>query len=1044
MNKYVKYALIAVAGVVLVVVALVAVVAATFNPNDYKPMIVKLVQDKKQRTLNIEGDIKLAFWPKIGADLGRISISEHKSDKQFASVNGLKVSLALLPLLAKQLVVDTVYVDGAQANIVRNEDGSFNFDDLLSKEEEEPSEQIKFDVEGIVISDSAVSFKDLQAKAEYSISKFNLKTGEVALAKPFDLSTDFSVAASQPKVLADVKLKGNFMADPEQQHFVVQGLDALVTGAVDDIQDLQVKLSGNVDAKPQELEFIVDRIQLAVAGKRDGASIKADLDAPQLVMRKDQLLGKEATLNLSQQKDKQSVTAKVVLADIAGTPAQFTSGGIRAEVNAVQGEDTVQAKLTLADVKGTQTTLQSSGVNGEFTAKQGARNVAGKFSAPFNGNLEQLVFDIPKLAGTLNIKDPALPKGALAGDFAVKLHADVKQQRADTQFTLNVDSTRLQGDVDVAGFATPAIKFNLNADKLDLNALLGKPSKTAAAAPAKDSGPAKAPDLSALSQLQLDGKVNMGSILYDQYRISNLALTVKADGSKLSINPISLKLDDSQIKGMLAISQFAKPLYTFDIEIDKIDANRYVSAAPAAGESKPAAKTAGDDKPLDLSALKALNANGSLRIGSLKYGEIQSSNIRIDLKADGEKLSLNPLAAKVDDSQINANLGITRYANPVFNFNVNIDKLDADRYITKDSSAPAKTAKPAAKTAEDTPIDLSALKKFNASGEANIGALKLANVKTSNVKVGLNAADGVVNVSPFAANLYQGSMAGNLKVDARSTPVISFKQDMQGITIGPLLADAINNDMLDGKGNLKLDVSTQGASVNALKQALNGTAALNLADGAVKGIDIAGTLRGVKNKLNVLKGQDTLGADQSKKTDFSEMKASFNIKNGVAHNDDLSMKAPLFRITGAGDIDIGKETINYLAKPTVVSSLKGQGGDDLAALNGLTIPVKLTGTFSAPKYGMDFAAVGSAFAKSQLIDKVGGDKAEAVKGLLGGSKEDALKSLIGGKKAAPAPAPAGTESGAPAPTEAAPAEPAPAPATPEDQVKKKLNNILGF
>jgi len=305
-------------------------------------------------------------------------------------------------------------------------------------------------------------------------------------------------------------------------------------------------------------------------------------------------------------------------------------------------------------------------------------------------------------------------------------------------------------------------------------------------------------------------------------------------------------------------------------------------------------------------------------------------------------------------------------------------------------------------------------------------------VKSTNVRIKLQADDGVAQLAPFSANLYEGSMNGTLKVDARATPSIAFKQDMRNIAIGPLLVDAINNDMLTGRGTLNLDVTTQGATVGALKKALGGTAAVNLADGAVKGIDIAGTLRGVKDKINVLKSQQTtVAGDKSKKTDFSEMVASFTIKNGVAHNEDLSMKAPLFRITGNGDIDIADETINYTAKPTVVNSLKGQGGAGLDELSGLTIPVKLTGTFSKPSYAIDLAGLAASLAQKKLLDSVGGSKGEAVKGLLGGNKEEALKSLLGGNKKDPA---------------ADPATPASEkkPESSEDKAKKKLNKLLGL
>ena len=108
MNKYIKYALYGVGGFVLLIALIAAYFAATFNPNDYKDDVIKLVQDKKQRTLTINGDISLSFWPKIGANLGKVAISEHQSNTEFASVNSVKVALEVMPLLKKQLVVDTV------------------------------------------------------------------------------------------------------------------------------------------------------------------------------------------------------------------------------------------------------------------------------------------------------------------------------------------------------------------------------------------------------------------------------------------------------------------------------------------------------------------------------------------------------------------------------------------------------------------------------------------------------------------------------------------------------------------------------------------------------------------------------------------------------------------------------------------------------------------------------------------------------------------------------------------------------------------------
>src|SRR5204863_2726668 len=111
-------------------------------------------------------------------------------------------------------------------------------------------------------------------------------------------------------------------------------------------------------------------------------------------------------------------------------------------------------------------------------------------------------------------------------------------------------------------------------------------------------------------------------------------------------------------------------------------------------------------------------------------------------------------------------------------------------------------------------------------------------------------------------------------------------------------------------------------------------------------------------------------ARQTQQTDFSEMTATFAIKNGVAHNEDLEAKSPLFRISGKGDIDIGNSTIDYVTRATVVASTKGQGGADVNELSGLTVPVRLHGRFDAMAYDVDYSGAATEFAKSKAGEKI--------------------------------------------------------------------------
>jgi AsmA protein len=100
------------------------------------------------------------------------------------------------------------------------------------------------------------------------------------------------------------------------------------------------------------------------------------------------------------------------------------------------------------------------------------------------------------------------------------------------------------------------------------------------------------------------------------------------------------------------------------------------------------------------------------------------------------------------------------------------------------------------------------------------------------------------------------------------------------------------------------------------------------------------------------------------------MTASFTIKNGVAHNEDLEVKSPLVRITGRGDIDIGNSRIDYVTKAAVVATTQGQGGADLAELKGLSVPVHLSGPFDNLSYKVNYGAVAADLARSRAGEKL--------------------------------------------------------------------------
>jgi AsmA protein len=584
MNKPLKYTLLGLGGLVVIAVAGAAVFALTFDPNRYKADIERLAKEKTGRTLAIKGDIKMAFWPSLGADIGGVSLTEKGSDQQFVSFDDAHASVKLMPLLRGEYIIDSVRLSGVKARIVKGKDGRYNFSDLMEGSEKEPQakkapqpsqggQPVVFDISSVSVEKASVLYIDQLAGQEYAIEDFKLKTGRIA-------------------------------------------------------QDAEGKL------------------ELAMVAKRKAPALEVKLSAH------------------------------------------------------------------------------------------------GKYQ---------------------------LKGGVLSGD-------------------------------------------------------------------------------------------------------------------------VTAKLDESTIKAKFTA---AEP-YNFEASIDKLNLDRYLGAP---------------DKP---------------------------------------QAASKPAAAEQKEKQ--------------------------------------------AARQEDTPVDLSALKGINAAGKLQVGELQVHGMKLAEVNAQLKAENGRVAVAPHSAKLYEGEMAGEVHVDANRNQ-IALKEQLKGIAVGPLLRDFAEQDKLEGKGDITLDVTAAGASVNAMKRSLAGTAKVQLRDGAIKGINLAEIIQKGRNLLgspSAAAGQSA--NDTSRRTDFSELSASFAIKNGVARNEDLDAKAPLFRLGGKGDINIPAASLDYVAKASVVATSKGQGGAERDRLAGLTVPVHLSGPFDDLKYDVDYRAMAGDAVKSEVGQKLKDRVGEQLKDE---KIRDKLKGLLG-------------------------------------------------
>ena len=93
---------------------------------------------------------------------------------------------------------------------------------------------------------------------------------------------------------------------------------------------------------------------------------------------------------------------------------------------------------------------------------------------------------------------------------------------------------------------------------------------------------------------------------------------VAADLAKQTLAAdLHTRFDESSVKAKLGLVKFSPPAYTFDVDIDRLNLDRYMpkEEARSAAKAEPAKPGAQQETPVDLSALKGLNANGRMQIG---------------------------------------------------------------------------------------------------------------------------------------------------------------------------------------------------------------------------------------------------------------------------------------------------------------------------------------------------------------------------------------------------------------------------------------------
>ncbi|WP_025041443.1 AsmA family protein [Nitrosospira briensis] len=448
MNRYPRYALIIfVAALTILLPGLAIYIAATFDPNAYKPQIIQLVKEKKQRELKLDGDIKLTFFPRLGAEINGLSLSEYQSNVEFASAENILVSLAFLPLLRKQLELDEITITGLKANLIRFTDGHTNIDDLFVKSEK--PEQFKFNIGHVLAEKSTLVFRDEASQKQYIFDDLNLKADQINTASSSmddvirsKLELAFRMnQPEQPEIDLATQLTFDLTLDAEKQYYAVSGLNLEGTGTISGINHLVISSTGDLSARfaagVATGEFIVSGLTLGIAGTGGGNNFDIKFDAPRL-----------------------SLNGEKVASDRIIAVLKIISAGGNTNGN-----------FSLSGLNGTISDFKSSVLTVEMESQINERVVKAMLASPLAGSTTAQQLALSDLAITIDAGSAGIADG-LHGNLKGSASLDGLAQNVQVQFNGKLGDSDIKGNLEASSLTQPVLNFLVDIGQLDLDRFL--------------------------------------------------------------------------------------------------------------------------------------------------------------------------------------------------------------------------------------------------------------------------------------------------------------------------------------------------------------------------------------------------------------------------------------------------------------------------------------------------------------------------------------------------------------------------------------------
>jgi uncharacterized protein involved in outer membrane biogenesis len=774
--------------VVALVVVAALLIAAFFDPNDYKDVVTDAFAARTGRSLAIERDLELSFFPWLAVETGGITVGnapgfgDGSEPAPFATIERAAGRVKLLPLIGGRVEIGTVELDGLRLNLARDAQLRGNWQDLVDAAAPRSDDAAigpvepggvtaeSIGLEGIRIRKSTVLWHENTSELRYTVDNVDLATGKIGSRSPVDLELALTFRNELTAATADLRSSAT----------VLLAADGAVTAS--DF-DAAVRSPGAAGTPPRELEL------------------------------------RAATL--AYRPEGQTLAVEGLTTQAAGVHAAWTLSG-----KTLIDDPTIEGSVNVVGAPLAGVFDELGWQPPEGVAKSDLGDLT--MSASFGFRSEPREIRVTKLAAKL-LGLELSGEGTLTGD---ELKGKVAiPEFAPTPAVRSFLRTVVPPRVDVGALDKLALTTNF-----DSNVATGRAALTSLEA--RVFGATISGHLEALPGER--GNSFRGSVTTSRFPPDSFAKAFAAmlpqtiDVKELGTMRVTAKFALDGAADTLAIEPFEAEL--FGLTASGEVAGRGVSKTPTwTGRAHVA-----QFSPQDLIRRFGLPPQPTSDPKALTRATIDTR-----FAVDEQQARFSDLVLKLDESEITGDFAVVGRDKPAYRFALAIDGVDADRYLPPN----AREAKEGEATAGD--IKLPEHNTMQLDGTMRIADLRLAGLQFNDVSSRILIGNGDAKLEGAHARLYGGTFDGNFLVRAAGdTPGLALDGKATGLQLQPLIQALTGEPAnLSGTGSFELDLAGRGRTVIENVDTAGGKVAFDISNGAIKGFNLGALLCTAYNAL---------------------------------------------------------------------------------------------------------------------------------------------------------------------------------------------------